>query len=121
MSMLTYDKEMTATKVKSKERGDVDITRLVKHGAARILPPAPLYADLTQLPASRGEAAALLMHITRGYAPDFIKQLLRLPPAQALQALNNIRPPASNVNDKTNTKEQGPDTKSKTKAEEPPK
>lgn len=105
-----YGKELTPTRVKAQERGDVDINRLVKHGAGRISTPAPVYADLTELPSSRGEAAAQLTALSHGIHPQLLKQLLSLTPAQAFQALNNLRTPASNANDKTNAKEQVPES-----------
>lgn len=109
MSQLkSYDKELTPLRVKTKERGDVNIDTLVKHGAARIQQPTPVYLDLTDLPRSRGEAAARLNDLVQPHDTEFVKALLNLPPDQALQLIQSLRPPASNANDKTNAKEQGP-------------
>jgi len=114
-----YLKKMTPTFVKTKERADVDINRLVKHGAGRISVPAPTYADLTEIPASRGEAAALISQIRLSY-PELIPALLRLPPQEAYKALEQLQAQASNANDQTNAKEQALE-KPQTKKEEPPK
>lgn len=109
MSMIkSYDKVLTPSRVKAKEREDVNIDRLVKHGIGRIIPPVPTYADLTEVPSSRGEAAHLLLETLSGIDPDLSAAILKLPPAQALQAIQSIRPPASNANDKTTAKEQDP-------------
>lgn len=109
MSIIKYEKEMTPCRVKTKERGDVDLTRLVKHGAAsRIVPAMPIYADLTDLPRSRGEAAQRQLELLANQNPEFVSALLKLPPAQALQHLMAMRPPAPNTNDKTNVIQQGP-------------
>lgn len=105
-----YEKTLTPTRVKAKERGDVDIDRLVKHGLHRLVAPQPVYADLSELPRSRGEAAQLLIETLSGIDPALSAAILKLPPDQALQAISSLRPPASNANDKTNAKEQGPST-----------
>lgn len=121
MSSCKYEKKMTPTRVKSKERGDVDLNRLVKHGAARIVPPSPTYADLTEIPASRGEAAAKLNDLLKDQDPSLVKPILRMPPAQAMQTISKIRPQASKRDDKTTRKEQGPSTTPPNPGTEPAK
>jgi len=116
----TYEKKMTPGRVKAKERGDVNIDLLVKHGAARILPPAPVYADLTDLPRSRGEAAQQLNALTRDQDPEFVSALLRMGPAQAFSYLEGLRPPATKRDEKNNANEAGSAIPSKqTSAPEP--
>lgn len=115
----TYEKEMTPTRVKSKERGDVDINRLVQHGPGRIQPAQPIYADLTDLPVSRGEAAHRLLEIEKSSAHvELLKALLTLPPDQANNFLSTLRPPAPNANDKTNATTAGSDQNSQSKPPE---
>lgn len=122
MSMLkNYEKKLTPCGVKSKERADVDITRLVKHGAHRLVAPRPTYADLTQLPESRGEAAARILTLTEGHDDEIIAALLKLPPEQANQAITAMFPPAPKRDDKTTRKEQGEHPIKPTPAPEPAK
>lgn len=103
MSSVTYLKKMTPTRVKAKENLGVNIDRLLNHSAARIMPPQPLYADLTNLPESRGEAAHRLLDLTNSIKdPDLLTAILRLPPEQAFQAISKLRGPAPNANDPTN-------------------
>jgi len=111
MSQLTnYDKKLTPTRVKAKERGDVDLDRLLKHGAARILPATPQYADLSDLPRSRGEAADNILRTINSIPdinPEFVSGLLKLPPDQALHTLQSMRPPAPKRDEKNNAKPAG--------------
>jgi len=105
MSMIkSYDKEMTPCRVKTKERQDVDLEKLVKFGAAKVIPPTPVYADLTKVPSSRGEALQKLGSIMDGLKavhPDALEKLLRLPLPQALEFINSLRAPASKGDDPT--------------------
>lgn len=111
MSMIkSYDKKMTKGHVKAKERGDVDLERLVKHGAARIPPAAPVYADLTDLPRSRGQAAAQLVELLQQLPAEnqeAMAQLLRLKPEDALRYIGSLRPPATKRDDLNNANEAG--------------
>jgi len=120
MSMVTYLKEMTPCRVKTKERGDVDITRLVQHGAARLQAPVPVYADLSDLPASRGEAIQRLNELTSKADPAFVASLLALPPAQALAHLQSMRPPLKR-DEQNNAKPEGPAPDKKPVSEPEPK
>lgn len=68
------------TPVKVDEREDVDINRLVaQQGARAMVPPAASFADLTEIPASRGEAEARLMRLE-----DELRPLIR--PGDSLES-----------------------------------
>lgn len=102
MSMIKkYEKKLTKTFVKSKERQDVDLQKLFKSAVNRIPMARPTYADLTGIPTSRGEAAQRLAQTTQNLDPDVLNYLLRLPPDQAIQAIQALRVPASLRDDKT--------------------
>lgn len=107
MSMLTYDKKMTPTRVKAKENHGVNIDRLLNHSAARIQPPQPMYLDLTNLPGSKVEAAYRLLDIRDAHDAKLISAILKLPPEQANKAINDLRL-SLNANDKTNAKKAEP-------------
>jgi len=111
MSMISaYEKEMTPTKVKAKERHDVDIDKLVKFGAVGLACPKPTFADLTQIPSSRGEAMIRLREIMSDYTqrdPEAVAQLMKLPLEQALEFINAIKPPAPTRDDLTTRSGQG--------------
>lgn len=102
MSMLPpYAKKMCPCRVKTQEREDVDIDKLVKYGAARLTPPVPVYADLTDMPQSRGEAAHRLIETVRGLDPQLVASLLSLKPDQANAFIDLLRP-ASKRDEKNN-------------------
>jgi len=111
MSMLkAYDKKMTPCRVKSEEREDVDINKLVAHGAAGLVPPNPVYADLTELPKTRGEATHALQEAIRGLPQDLVRSLLSLKPEEANQFINLLRPASKRDDeqrDKTDVPVQG--------------
>lgn len=126
MSMLLYyEKEMTPCRVKTKERGDLDINALVKHGASsRLSVPSQTYADLTGLPQTRGEATQRLLDLAVGQDPQLLEALLRMGPAQAYQTISAMRPPASTRDDKNNAERAGsatPPSKGSGLASEAPK
>jgi len=106
MSFIVYLKEMTPTRVKAKERNDVNLDKLVRNGFAGVVPPQPVYADLTNLPESRGEAAQRILDLTNGVPHALVSKLLTLPPSQALQQLREWEIQASKRNDSTMRKEQ---------------
>jgi len=87
-------KTRTPTRVKTKEREDVDINRLVAHGAAHISAPPQTFADLTSHPASRGEAIQRFMSLSDVLQSPQFQALLSLPAAQAMQAISALRPQA---------------------------
>jgi len=102
----SYTKEMTPCRVKAKERQDVDIDKLVKFGAAAVNPPRPVYADLTDLPQTRGEAVSRIMNLTSGVKPEFVSALLQLGPEQAFEHLKQME--ASVPREKTSAKTRVP-------------
>jgi len=108
MSMTQYLKSMTPTRVKTKEREDIDLDKLVKHGATRIVQPPPSYPDLTDLPTSRGDAIRRLHSLSQAQDPELFTALLQLPPAQAFDYLKALGTPASKRDDSTTRKEQVP-------------
>jgi len=109
MSMLPFwDKELTPCRVKAQERHDVDITKLVQHGAHRINPQQPVYADLTDIPRDRGEARREILDLAnRINRDDLLEALFTMPQPQAFAYIKHLRAQATKRNEPNDAKRAG--------------